>query len=62
MTVKIVPISDAHWTKLPDIHRAAILSVSDLYYDESARKSWASGLTPEGYKHSAEDGEVFHVA
>jgi len=62
MTIKIVPISEDHWVKLPDIHRAAILAVPDKYYDESTRKSWATGLIPEGYIHSAEDGEVFHVA
>lgn len=62
MTIKIVPIAEDHWAKLPDIHRAAILAVPDKYYDENARESWASGLIPEGYLHSAQDGEVFHVA
>lgn len=62
MTVRIVPIADSHWPLLPDIHRAAILAVSDEYYDQTARESWAFGLIPEGYKHSADDGEVFHVA
>jgi putative acetyltransferase len=62
MTVRIVPIADSHWSQLPDIHRAAILAVTDDYYDQTARESWASGLIPEGYKHSADDGEIFHVA
>lgn len=62
MTVRIVPIADNHWSQLPDIHRAAILAVSDEYYDRAARESWATGLIPEGYKHSADDGEIFYVA
>ncbi len=29
---------------------------------KKARESWAHGLTPEGYKHSADDGEIFFIA
>lgn len=62
MTAKIVPIARHHWSLLADIHRAAIRAVSDKFYDQTARESWAFGLINEGYKQSAEDGEVFHVA
>ncbi|MCF4098765.1 GNAT family N-acetyltransferase [Maritalea mediterranea] len=60
--VKIVPIADEHWDQLPDIHRAAILAVPNKFHDRTARESWAHGLIPEGYKQSAQDGEVFFVA
>lgn len=62
MKYKIVPIGEDHWAQLPDIHRAAIFAVTDDYYDQKALESWAHGLIPEGYKHSADDGEVFNIA
>lgn len=62
MKYKIVPIGENHWAQLPEIHRAAIFAVKDDYYDQKALESWAHGLKPEGYKHSADDGEIFNIA
>lgn len=44
------------------LHRRAILATDPSFYSEAVRKSWAAGLTPEGYAQSMHDGELFEVA
>lgn len=45
---------------LIDVHRRAILAVSDAFYTLAERQSWSAGLSPEFY--GPKDGSVVEVA
>lgn len=44
------------------IHRASILRLGLTTYSEAQCRSWAHGLTPQGYQRAMEAGETYFVA
>lgn len=60
--VRIRPMRTADGEALAALHREAIMRTDPKFYSERQRKSWADGLTADGYALSVEDGEIIEVA
>ena len=58
----IQPFRPSDGEPLADLHRRAILAISDDFYSLAERESWAQGLSADGYARSAANGEIFEVA
>ncbi|WP_081894026.1 GNAT family N-acetyltransferase [Roseovarius sp. CAU 1744] len=52
----------ADGSALAELHRSAILNTSSKFYSDSQRKSWATGLTTNGYMKAVQNGETIEVA
>jgi len=58
----IRPFQPSDGVPLADLHRRAILAISDDFYSLAERESWAQGLSADGYGRSAANGEIFEIA
>ena len=60
--VRVRPMRTADGEALAALHREAIMRTDPKFYSDKQRKSWADGLTADGYSLALEDGEIIEVA
>ena len=44
------------------LHTRAIMQISEKFYSQALRESWAHGLTPQGYVDASNRDETYEVA
>ena len=54
-------VTDRLFDSMCQIHIAAILAISNDYYSDKVKESWALGLRPIGYAKGYSQGEHFRV-